>query len=177
MTIFNKAMLASATVAVAAIATPASATSFAGNGAAFITDGTGAFFDTAIGAGVFEDVIDFTTSSEGVLYTGVLYFESALNITDLSATLNGEALTFTSSGSGFTTGTISLPVASGAQQIVITGLSSGNGAYSGMVDFSAVPETATWLMMMFGVGMAGAALRRRGTAYNVDSQSVKFAGF
>jgi hypothetical protein len=37
-------------------------------------------------------------------------------------------------------------------------------AFNGAVNFSAVPEPASWMMMIVGFGAAGAALRRRGAA-------------
>jgi hypothetical protein len=50
---------------------------------------------------------------------------------------------------------------------VITGAS--NGTFSAAVS-GAVPEPATWAMMIAGFGMTGAALRRRPTV------KVSFAG-
>jgi hypothetical protein len=175
VTYFGKTVLAGAGIAALAISAPASATSFTGFGAAFIPDGNGAFFDTAIGAGSFTDIIDFNLSSAGTLTAGVLYLDSVANITGLTATLNGSALTFTPSGNGFQSGTISLPVLAGAQQIVINGLSYGGGSYTGSVSFAAVPETGTWAMMILGLALAGAALRRRSKAYEITRQSVSYA--
>lgn len=37
-------------------------------------------------------------------------------------------------------------------------------AFNGAVNFSAVPEPASWMMMIVGFGAAGAAFRRRGAA-------------
>jgi hypothetical protein len=50
----------------------------------------------------------------------------------------------------------------------------GVANYTGNLTFTAaVPEAATWAMMMLGVGMIGGALRRR--KQNVNAVRVKFA--
>lgn len=50
--------------------------------------------------------------------------------------------------------------------LTVTGVGSGEASYSGTLAFGAlaagvVPEPSTWLMMIMGIGFAGAALRRR----------------
>jgi len=52
-----------------------------------------------------------------------------------------------------------------AQKLVLTGVSGGNAAYSGVITFmpaatAAVPEPAAWALMIVGFGSAGAVLRR-----------------
>lgn len=47
------------------------------------------------------------------------------------------------------------------QVLRVMGNSSGNGSYSGTLSFAAVPEPATWAMMIFGFGLVGGAVRRR----------------
>lgn len=51
----------------------------------------------------------------------------------------------------------------GTYNLVMTATNPSNKAskYTGTIDFAAVPEPATWGMMIAGVGMAGGALRRR----------------
>lgn len=39
--------------------------------------------------------------------------------------------------------------------------SSGDGSYSGVINLAAVPEPATWAMMLLGFGAVGFAMRRR----------------
>jgi len=50
--------------------------------------------------------------------------------------------------------------------LTITGLGRGIGGYSGTLTFlpTAVPEPATWAMMLLGFGAVGFAMRRRRTA-------------
>lgn len=47
--------------------------------------------------------------------------------------------------------------------ITVVGVSRGQGSYGGQIAFtpSAVPESATWGMMIIGFGMMGAAMRYR----------------
>jgi len=52
--------------------------------------------------------------------------------------------------------------------IEVKGFVKQTGSYSGTVTFQAVPEAATWSMMLGGFAMIGAAMRRRRT-------SVRFA--
>lgn len=55
--------------------------------------------------------------------------------------------------------------AGGAQTLALKGTGGGNASYSGVVTFApsmgAVPEPATWGLMIAGFGGAGAMLRRR----------------
>jgi len=151
-----------------AVSAPAEATSFTGNGAVNITNGSGAFYDAAIPSGGFTDTIDFSVPSVGTADVGMIYFLIKGGLSSLSATFNGAPITFGSLGGNLYGGGISASVASGPQQIVVTGTSEGAGSYSGNVTFSAVPEIATWLMMIAGVGLTGVALRRRKQAYTVN---------
>jgi hypothetical protein len=163
---------ASALIATAmAVSAPAQATSFAGNGSTSIVDGTGAFYDSMIPQGSFTDTINFDVSTAGTADVGIIYFQVLSGITNLSAMFNGETITFAPLFKGSTqfAGGISQPIAAGQQTLTITGMSGGNGSYSGNVIFSsAVPELATWLMMIAGVGFTGAALRRRKSDYKVN---------
>ena len=52
----------------------------------------------------------------------------------------------------------------GVQHLVVSGTSGGSGSYGGVISFTpvaAVPEPAAWAMMILGLGLAGAALRRQ----------------
>ena len=167
----RKFVLASALIAPAiALAAPAqAATSFTGTGASDIVNGSGAFYDSLIPAGAFTDTIDFTVPTEGTADVGVIYFKVLSGITSLSASFNGSAITFTPLGGSLFAGGIGKPVAAGPQTLTISGVSGGLGSYSGNVVFSsAVPELATWLMMIAGVGFTGFAMRRRKNDYKVN---------
>lgn len=166
----HQVLAASAIAASAlAISAPAQATTFIGNGASTIVNGTGAFYDTAIPVGTFTDTIDFTVPTVGSADVGVLYFKLKTGIINLTATFNNSAITFTNVGGNLFSGGITKPVTAGPQVITISGTSAGNGAYSGNVNFSsAVPELATWLMMITGIGFTGMAMRRRKSDYKVN---------
>lgn len=161
---FAAAAIASALV----VCAPAQATSFTGSGSSQITDGTGAFYDSAIPAGLFTDTIDFTVSTAGVAEIGVIYLSLLDGIQNLTADFNGTVINFTSVGGTLYAGGINAAVQPGPQVLTISGISNGNGSYSGNVSFSAVPEAATWLMMIAGVGLTGFAMRRRKEAYKVN---------
>jgi hypothetical protein len=150
-----------------AVSAPAMATSFAGNGSNTIIDGNGAFYDSLIPVGTFTDTIDFSVPSSGTSDVGIIFLKLKSGLTNLSASFNGAPITFTPSGV-YLAGGLSALVSTGPQQIKISGDSNGTGSYSGTVGFSsAVPELATWLMMIAGVGFTGHALRRRKPAYKV----------
>lgn len=161
----RQVLIASAVIASAlAVAAPAqAATSFKGNGSSSIINGKGAFYDSAIPSGLFTDTIEFTLPSAGTADVNVIYFKVLSGISNLTATFNGSALTFTPVGGNYVAGGISKAVVAGTQTLVISGTSgpAGDGSYSGNVIFAAVPEAATWLMMMAGIGFTGFALRRR----------------
>jgi len=168
----RQVLAATAMIATAlAVSAPAQATTFTGNGSVNIADGTGAFYDSMIPRGAFTDTINFSVSSGGTAEVGIIYFQVLDGITNLAASFNGSAINFApvSPGGSLLAGGVNRPVVAGTQTLTITGLSGGNGSYSGNVIFSsAVPELATWLMMIAGVGFTGAALRRRKTDYKVN---------
>jgi len=132
-----------------------------------IDAGNGAFAHSGIAAGPFTDTFNFSVPTAGTQDVDVTFrFKSGLS--DLIATLNGSAFTFTTNGAGLS-GSLSKFVTAGPQVLQISGKSAGAGSYSGTVAFtSAVPELATWLMMIAGVGFTGAALRRRKTDYKIN---------
>lgn len=162
--IFAASIVASAL----AVAAPAQATSFQGSGASQITDGTGAFYDSAIPAGLFTDTIDFVVPSAGLADIGVIYLQVLGGIENVTADLNGTAITFSPVGGSLYAGGLKAALNAGPQLLTISGFSNGNGSYSGNVSFSAVPEAATWLMMIAGVGFTGFAMRRRKSDYKVN---------
>lgn len=161
---------ASALIATAfAVSAPAQATTFTGNGSTTIVDGTGAFYDSLIPAGTFTDTINFDVSSAGGQDVNLIYFKITSGLTDLLASFNGTPITFTPTGTKSFSGSLTAPVVAGPQVITISGTSGGKGSYSGNVTFtSAVPELATWLMMIAGIGFTGVAMRRRKPAYKVN---------
>lgn len=84
----------------------------------------------------------------------------ATNIDFTSVTLNGVAFAIGSTGA-VEFRSISNKLLGNLNTINVQGLSGGNASFQGTLSFAAVPEPSTWLMMILGVGIAGAALRRR----------------
>ncbi len=123
--------------------------------------------------GTFTDVFNFTLAGP---------FSAAANLTSIS--LNGFGnITFTS----VTLDGIALNIVNGVTSsaditgVVLTGSShnltvsgTGNGSYGGsIVVTSAVPEPATWAMMILGIAAVGSTMRRR--ALNAQNVRVSFS--
>lgn len=126
------------------------------------------FGNSGIGAGMFTDTYSFTLPDSGLGSGAVTTSTAALfSVTDLdlySVTINGTPTT-TNSGIGAVefSGISGVPITAGVlNKVVITGLSRGNGSYGANASFSpaAVPETATWAMMLGGFGLMGASMRK-----------------
>lgn len=124
--------------------------------------------DGGIAKGNFSNTFNFTWPvlgiSSGTISSSFTSKANDLNFT--SVTLNGTPFVSVIGGSGlpefrFLT---NLPVTAGPQQLVVTGYSPGKSAtYSGTLSFSpaAVPEPATWALMIIGFGATGSMIRAR----------------
>jgi hypothetical protein len=91
--------------------------------------------------------------------------QTANNLEFLSVTVNGVAATLFSAPGGEPdfASLVGLAIA-GVANITVHGTSNGNGVYGGTYSFapsSAVPEPATWAMMLIGFGGIGYSMRRR----------------
>jgi hypothetical protein len=160
----KKAILAaSAAVAAFAMASSASATVVDPISIPAVP-GFDAFSGVVTGnTGVFSDTFSFTLTGP---------FSAAANVTSItlsgigdinftSVMLDGIALMITNSGvttSATTTAPIILTGSS--HSLVVSG--TGNGSYGGSIVVSAaVPEPATWAMMIAGIAAVGMTMRRR----------------
>lgn len=86
--------------------------------------------------------------------------DAANDIDFLTGFLNGQAFTFLPNGV-VEFGSAG-PVSSQAlNTLTFSGLTGGQGTFSGTLTFAAVPEASTWLMMILGFLGVGVALRRR----------------
>lgn len=124
--------------------------------------------DGGIAKGNFTNTFNFTWPvlgiSSGTISSSFTSKANDLNFT--SVTLNGTPFVSVIGGNGmpefrFLT---NLPVTAGPQQLVVTGYSPGKSAtYSGTLSFSpaAVPEPATWALMIIGFGATGSMIRAR----------------
>ena len=135
-------------------------------------DGTfaGAFFNTGIAAGEFSDTFTFTLPADGfgsgTVTTSANFLGSANDLDFTSVLINGVAADLTKVGDGVFESAYKnmIPISAGQlNTITVTGFSRGNGAYGGQASFipSAVPEPATWAMMLVGFAMVGATARYR----------------
>ena len=126
----------------------------------------------------FEDFVDFTVSTTGFINSLIgTSATQAVNDVDFNfiqisgGTLAAPAQFFEVSGDPNEVRAINdLAVGAGTYRLTINGTSPGaNGSYGGSLAFraaSAVPEPATWAMMLIGFGAVGYSLRRR-SAYRI----------
>jgi hypothetical protein len=137
----------------------------------FITSGTpftpsiSATFFNSYGAGVnFDDSFTFTIPQNGTGSGSIsTSFSSDLNkivLTDLIINGTSYPITGTSSGQIATVGFVPI-TAFALNSIRVIGYSVGAGGFSGTATFTAVPEAATWAMMLVGFGALGLTMRRR----------------
>ena len=144
---------------------------------------TASFGHAGIVAGAFTDLFQFTIPQTGMgsgsVTTGTTTFQGTTDLDFTSVLVNGLAATPTyrdvnnnvcttpgvgTCGSNETFAILSVPITFGVlNTISVSGTSRGNGSFGGNATFipSAVPEPATWAMMLFGFGATGVALRRR----------------
>ncbi|MEG8029378.1 FxDxF family PEP-CTERM protein [Sphingomonas aerolata] len=119
----------------------------------------GAFTDT------FNFIIDQAGLASGTLSTSTTRFFSPTDLDILSVFINGFAASKTVVGKAEFFEINNVAIAKGAtNQIVVNGLSRGNGSYAGTATFeptAAVPEAGTWAIMLFGIGGIGASMRVR----------------
>jgi hypothetical protein len=130
---------------------------------------SGAFSNTNLAAGEFDNTFTFNVSDLGVVGGTITSIAVSL-LTDVnfsSVTLNEVEFTNVLSGGTEFRSIMALPVVAGAQTLRVRGESGGNGAYSGTLAFTAsqVPEPAGWTTMVLALGLLGAGLkmsRRKG---------------
>jgi hypothetical protein len=115
----------------------------------------------------FDDIFEFTIPQNGTgsgsLSTSFSSHRNQLTVSQVLINGVSYALTNGTHGQSLTVGGI--PITSGAlNTIEVTGVTSSRdvaSTYSGTMTFNAVvPEPASWFLMIGGVAMIGAALRR-----------------
>ncbi|WP_082765535.1 MULTISPECIES: FxDxF family PEP-CTERM protein [unclassified Phenylobacterium] len=124
------------------------------------------FGNTGITDASFSDVFNFSmpTGRGDFVITSTMSTGSQ-NITWTSVAFNGEEFETGTAGWNEFRFLNGLELTAGAaQQLVLSGLGGGNASYSGVITFvptAAVPEPASWALMIAGFGGAGAMIRRR----------------
>jgi hypothetical protein len=158
--IFKVAAIAVALLTAAPAA--ANATTFITLGAA-APDGSisGVFGNTGIAGGDFIDVISFELPAAGLTSATItsILVNPTTDVTFTSVFLNGMAFDIKQTADPEYWFLKNLPTLSGTQTLTINGTSGAAGSYGGTIAFGAVPEPATWAMMILGFGMVGAGLR------------------
>jgi len=115
-------------------------------------------------SGKFTDSFTFSVPTPGRIsismgstYSGPL---TNVNFRHNQVRINGTPLTAVSTGVIELLEILHHPVAAGIQTLNVQGSSQSLGSYSGTFTF-AVPEPATWALMILGMGAVGYAMRRQ----------------
>jgi hypothetical protein len=119
------------------------------------------------GVSSFDDTINFTIPQNGFgtgSVTSTFVFNTSNLLTFSSILFNGTPLDITSTPTS-SGASIAVPITIFANQlntIQFVGSVTGSAGFSGTAQFvaAAVPEPATWAMMVVGFGVIGAACRR-----------------
>jgi hypothetical protein len=177
-----KTYLLASAVALAAVTSPVQATTFnVGSSHFFLTTGTpfsqniSAFFFNAFDKSTsFDDTYLFTIPQNGLGSGGIVTSFSNANVQVIIDKLyiNDVLYPVGATDSGYSRTVNGIPIVSGIQNSIrVVGTVIGSGNYVGNATFTAaVPEPASWAMMIVGFGAIGAATRRR-----VKIAAVSFA--
>lgn len=135
-------------------------------GSAFVTSGTGSFNSFAFGTLATFSSVTFDPFTTGQIYSTVdsggriaSFFATAQTARAITQTSGLTSYTFTDAGTARLTGFDDTP---GFYLFTANQHGMIQGSFSATADtVSAAPEPATWTMLIGGLGIAGAALRRR----------------
>lgn len=125
----------------------------------------------------FTDTVSFATPNGYTSVSAIL--NSTFNTTNPLTNLNFNSVTFNNGTSNFAFNIANgvfdaasrelIPLSAGANNVLtINGTTFGDASYSGTLSFgTAVPEPATWALMLIGFGAVGFSMRRRGATTTV----------
>ena len=142
------------------------------SGTPFSPSITAIFFDGFSTSTTFDDIFQLTIPQNGV-GSGSISTSFSGNLNHLTITkllIDGVSYALTSSASGQSVTVGGIPIVSLAlNTIEVIGTTHGSGSYAGNATFQAIatPEPGTWAMMLGGLGLLGATLRRRRGALGV----------
>ena len=124
---------------------------------------TGTFGNTHVKKFGFVDNFTFTTPAAGRIWVTVtsMFTTPGTNL-DFNGTSNVNLTPFVNVSSGITEyrALLNLPVSAGTQTMRIAGFAQGDASYTGTIAF-AVPEPATWALLILGFGGIAYSMRRR----------------
>ena len=141
---------------------------------AVVNDGSGSgyinFQKPGLQVGSFTDVLGFHNDEAG-LYDMSVLTDMVRGVTFTGLTLSGigvpgGSMSFDgpgTQGNFFVWDISNLGLDVGDYTITLTGNTTLLQTFQGTVNFGAVPEPATWAMMLIGFGAIGASIRRRRT--------------
>ena len=134
------------------------------------------FTEAGLDAPTFEEWLTFTNTVAGLYF--LTLGTSSPDVDFTSAVLSGAggpyALNPAVTGPVEFWNRTNLWLDAGQYTLTINGNNRGNGALEGSITIEqAVPEPATWAMMLFGFGAVGFAMRRR--KQQKTTQRVRFA--
>lgn len=131
----------------------------------------GTFGNTHVTKGQFVDNYTFTVPTTGRLWATVTSVFTTpgtnLNFWIGGNKINTTQFTIVSQGITEYRTITALPVTAGLQTMRIAGQAQGDATYSGTLAF-AVPEPATWALLILGFGGVAFAMRRRSTKVQVS---------
>jgi hypothetical protein len=121
----------------------------------------------------FTDTVQFTTPTGFNTVSAIL--NSTFNTSNPLTNLNFDSVTLNNGTTTFAFNTVNgvfdsasrelIPLVAGATNLLtINGTTFGDASYSGTLSFgqtAAVPEPATWALMLMGFGAVGFSMRRR----------------
>jgi len=137
------------------------------------TGGSASFSNTMVGTGKFVDVFHFVLPNSLVTGSAIniaLFGNNTVGDIDFSSISLGNTLFTKVLGDNAGLGGMEVwqlnpatSFAAGTYDLVVAGKAFGVASYAGTLNVmpSAVPETATWAMMLMGFGAMGMAMRRR----------------
>jgi hypothetical protein len=144
-----------------------------------LTGQSGVFGDDAVGAGDFTRTFTFDVPTGFTLtsltITSAATSDPATNLDFFEVTFNGEAFNIGSTGDVEFRSLLNRPVLTTGNTIFVRGTSGADSSFSGTITLAntgggnAIPEPASWALMLAGFAAAGLGVRSRRTGTRAAS--------